>query len=58
MYDEATNMWTAAPSMSTKRTFFGAVTIGSTGLGEERNLFDALIAKISKASSPRRVGKK
>jgi hypothetical protein len=46
-YDVATNTWTAVACMIEIRQCFGAVTIGSIGSADERNLFDDIIAKAS-----------
>jgi hypothetical protein len=46
-YDVTSNTWTAVADMLQGRSFFRAVTIGSTGPTEEQNLFDSLITKAS-----------
>jgi hypothetical protein len=46
-YDVASNTWVFVPNMLEGRTYFGAVTIGSTGPAEEQDLFDSLIVKAS-----------
>jgi hypothetical protein len=47
-YHIATNTWTAVVDMLEGRSFFGAVTIGSTSPAEEQNLFESLLAKASR----------
>jgi N-acetylneuraminic acid mutarotase len=49
-YDVASNTWTAVADMLEERKYFGAVTIGSTELAEEQNLFDSLITKAASQS--------
>jgi hypothetical protein len=46
-YDVASDTWTAVADFSDGRSNFCAVTIGSSGLSEEEDLFDSLIAKTS-----------
>jgi N-acetylneuraminic acid mutarotase len=49
-YDVASDSWTAVANMLHRREEFAAVTIGSAGLAEKQDLFDALIAKASRQS--------
>jgi N-acetylneuraminic acid mutarotase len=44
-YDVHSDTWTAVADFSDGRSNFCAVTIGSSGLSEEQDLFDSLIAK-------------
>jgi hypothetical protein len=44
-YDVASNTWTAVANMLAERCDFSAITIGSSGLAEEQDLFDSLISK-------------
>jgi hypothetical protein len=46
-YDVASDTWTAVAELSEGRSNFCAVTIGSSGLAVEQDLFDSLIAKAS-----------
>jgi hypothetical protein len=46
-YDVASNTWEAVVDMLEGRVLCSAVTIGSAGPAEERDLFDSLIAKAS-----------
>jgi hypothetical protein len=47
-YDVTTNAWMDVGFMPEERYHFGAVTIGTASPAEERDLFDVLIAKMSK----------
>jgi hypothetical protein len=49
-YDVASNTWTAVANMLEGRSAPCAVIIGSTGMAEEQDLFDSLIAKASSNS--------
>jgi hypothetical protein len=48
----ATDTWTAMADMLEGRYASGTVTIGSSGPGEEQDLFDSLIAKIASSRRP------
>jgi hypothetical protein len=47
-YDVDLDTWTAHVDILEERNQFGAVTVGSTGPVGEQDLFDSLIAKVSK----------
>jgi hypothetical protein len=49
-YDVASKTWTAVMDMFEERKSFGAVTIGSTELADEQNLFDSIITKAASQS--------
>jgi N-acetylneuraminic acid mutarotase len=49
-YNEASDTWTAMANMLQGRRRFGTVTIRSTGLAADMDLFDSLIAQAARAS--------
>jgi hypothetical protein len=47
-YDVTANTWTEVSNMLEGRSHFGAVTIGAVGVAEEQDLFDALVAQVTR----------
>jgi hypothetical protein len=47
-HDAVTDTWTAVPDMLAKKIHCGVVTIGSADPAEDQDLFDSLIAKITR----------